>query len=106
VLASPAFTDRAAAGAALARALQRRSLQPPLIVRSGLAALNLKDETVILIDDGLATGSTMLAAIRAARLASGGEITASRNWLIRGRYAALSARANLSSSPTLLADHR
>jgi putative phosphoribosyl transferase len=150
VRASPAFTDRAAAGAALARALQRRSLQPPLLVlalprggvpvayevaralhapldvmpvrkiplpgepelaigaiagdvvvreeglarqipdfeevfgqgvarerrellrreeayRAGLAALALKGKTVIVIDDGLATGSTMLAALRAAR---------------------------------------
>jgi putative phosphoribosyl transferase len=35
--------------------------------RSGLAGLNLKGKTVILVDDGLATGSTMLAAIRTAR---------------------------------------
>jgi putative phosphoribosyl transferase len=151
VRGSPVFTDRAAAGTALARALQRRSLQLPLIVlalprggvpvgyevaralhapldvmlvrkiplpgepelaigaiasgnvvvrdarlareipdfeemfdqgierelrelirreeayRSDLAPLNLEGKTVILIDDGLATGSTMLAAIRAAR---------------------------------------
>ena len=37
--------------------------------RPGLAPLELKGKTVILIDDGLATGSTMLAAIRAARKA-------------------------------------
>ncbi len=35
--------------------------------RAGLPALNLKEKTAILIDDGLATGCTMLAAVRAAR---------------------------------------
>lgn len=147
------FTDRAAAGLALARELQRQSLQPPLLVlglprggvpvayevaralkapldvmlvrkigmpgqpelaigaiasgniivhepriekelpalaetfdrlaaeqrrelerreqlyRAGLAPLELTGKTVILVDDGLATGSTMLAAVRAARKA-------------------------------------
>jgi len=147
------FPDRAAAGGALARELQRRSLRPPLLVlglprggvpvayevahalkapldvmlvrkigmpgqpelaigaiasgnilvhepriekqmpgltetfdrlaaeqrrelerreqayRPGLPPLELKGKTVILVDDGLATGSTMLAAVRAARKA-------------------------------------
>ena len=45
------------------RELERRELA----YRCGLAPLDLKGKTVILIDDGLATGSTMLAAIRAAR---------------------------------------
>lgn len=35
--------------------------------RAGLAPPILKDQTVILIDDGLATGATMLAAITAVR---------------------------------------
>jgi len=35
--------------------------------RSGGAPRNLSGRTVILVDDGLATGATMLAAIRAAR---------------------------------------
>lgn len=157
---SQIFADRAAAGAALAQALKRRSLKPPLIVlglprggvpvayevaralhapldvmlvrkvplpgepelamgaiasgnvvvrethlakeipdfeemfdreverqrrelmrredayRSGLAPLNLKGETVILIDDGLATGSTMLAAVRAVRQMGAARIVA------------------------------
>jgi putative phosphoribosyl transferase len=42
--------------------------------RSGLAPLELKGKTVILVDDGIATGSTMLAAVRAARKGGAGEI--------------------------------
>src|SRR5215471_11367935 len=147
-LAARVFADRAAAGAALAREMQHRSLQPPVLVlalprggvpvayevaralaapldvmlvrkigmpgqpelaigaiasgnivvhepriaemhpelaaafdriaekqrrelnrreqlyRSGLPPPHLEDRTVILVDDGLATGSTMLAAVR------------------------------------------
>jgi len=37
------------------------------LYRVGLRPLELKGKTVILVDDGLATGSTMLAAVRAAR---------------------------------------
>jgi putative phosphoribosyl transferase len=37
------------------------------LYRAGRAPLDLKHKTVILVDDGLATGSTMLAAVRAAR---------------------------------------
>jgi predicted phosphoribosyltransferase len=49
---------------------QRRELERrEQVYRSGLAPLELKGKTVILIDDGLATGSTMLAAIRASRKA-------------------------------------
>lgn len=47
---------------------QRRELERrERVYRSGLAPLELKAKTVILVDDGLATGSTMLAAVRAAR---------------------------------------
>lgn len=35
--------------------------------RKGKSPLDLKDKTVILTDDGVATGATMLAAIRAAK---------------------------------------
>ena len=45
------------------RELERREQ----IYRGGRRPLELKGKTVILVDDGLATGSTMLAAIRAAR---------------------------------------
>lgn len=50
---------------------QRRELsRRERLYRRGLPPLELKEKTVILVDDGLATGSTMLAAIRAARKAS------------------------------------
>src|SRR6516162_7284492 len=45
------------------RELQRREQ----VYRAGLAPLLLEGKTVVLVDDGLATGSTMLAAVRAAR---------------------------------------
>lgn len=37
------------------------------VYRRGQPTLDVKNRTVILVDDGLATGSTMLAAIRALR---------------------------------------
>jgi predicted phosphoribosyltransferase len=40
------------------------------LYRAGKAPLELVGRTVVLADDGLATGSTMLAAVRAARQAS------------------------------------
>ncbi len=47
---------------------QRRELERrEQAYRAGLAPLDLKGKTAILVDDGLATGSTMLAAVRAAR---------------------------------------
>ena len=42
--------------------------------RGGLPPLDLRGRTVVLVDDGLATGSTMLAAVRAARKAGAAEI--------------------------------
>lgn len=39
------------------------------VYRAGRPPLDLRGKTVVLVDDGLATGSTMLAAIRAARQA-------------------------------------
>lgn len=47
------------------RELERRER----LFRKGLAPLELKRKTVILVDDGIATGATMLAAIRATRKA-------------------------------------
>jgi predicted phosphoribosyltransferase len=47
------------------RELERRER----IYRGDRAPLELQGKTVILVDDGLATGSTMLAAVRAARKA-------------------------------------
>ena len=46
------------------------------IYRGGQAPLEVSGKTVILVDDGLATGSTMLAAIRAARKAQAASIVA------------------------------
>jgi putative phosphoribosyl transferase len=37
------------------------------VYRAGLGPLALQGKTVVLVDDGLATGATMLAALRAAR---------------------------------------
>ena len=45
------------------RELRRREQ----VYRAGLGPLVLQGRTVLLVDDGLATGSTMLAAVRAAR---------------------------------------
>jgi putative phosphoribosyl transferase len=46
-----------------AEELERRELA----YRAGLPPLKLRGRTAILVDDGLATGSTMMAAVRAAR---------------------------------------
>ena len=46
---------------------RRELLRREQVYRAGLAPLVLEGKTVVLVDDGLATGSTMLAAVRAAR---------------------------------------
>jgi putative phosphoribosyl transferase len=46
---------------------RRELLRREAVYRAGLGPLRLEGKTVILVDDGLATGSTMLAAVRAAR---------------------------------------
>jgi predicted phosphoribosyltransferase len=43
-------------------------LRRELVYRASRAPVALKDQVVILIDDGLATGATMMAAIQATRL--------------------------------------
>lgn len=54
---------------------QRRELdRREQLYRAGLPPLELTGKTVILVDDGLATGATMLAGIRAARAARAGRI--------------------------------
>jgi predicted phosphoribosyltransferase len=46
------------------------------LFRAGLPPLDLRDKTVILVDDGLAMGTTMLAAIRQARAEGAAKIVA------------------------------
>ncbi len=54
---------------------QRRELERrERIYRAGVAPLELSGKTAILVDDGLATGCTMLAAVRAARKAGAAAI--------------------------------
>jgi putative phosphoribosyl transferase len=48
---------------------RRELLRREQVYRAGLGPLTLRGRTVVLVDDGLATGSTMLAAMRAARAA-------------------------------------
>lgn len=61
-----------AARAAAVREIERRER----LYRPGRAPLDLRGKEVILVDDGLATGATMLAAIRAARQAGAARIIA------------------------------
>jgi len=49
---------------------RRELLRREAVYRAGLAPLVLKGKTVVLVDDGLATGCTMLAAVRAVRAGS------------------------------------
>ena len=54
---------------------QRRELaRRERVYRAGLGPLDLEGKTIVLVDDGLATGATMLAAIRAARQAGAASI--------------------------------
>jgi putative phosphoribosyl transferase len=55
--------------AALAGSERIELLRREQLYRAGRAALDLHGKTVVLVDDGLATGATMLAAVRAAHQA-------------------------------------
>lgn len=71
-----AFPDLAHGFDRLAEAQRTELERRERIYRRGLPPLDLTGRTAILVDDGLATGSTMLAAIRAARTAGAGRIIA------------------------------
>jgi putative phosphoribosyl transferase len=61
---------------ALATAAEAERQRRERRYREGRPPLNLKGCTAILVDDGLATGATMLAAVRAARAAGAARIIA------------------------------
>src|SRR5579864_1691989 len=53
--------------AALAERERRELVRREQLYRAGRPPLQLAGKTAVLVDDGLATGATMLAAVRAAR---------------------------------------
>lgn len=72
--AAKRFPELAGTFAGLA-AKQRHELERrEKLYRPGLAPLQMTGKMVLLVDDGLATGCTMLAAVRAARKAGAGAI--------------------------------
>lgn len=87
---------------------QRRELERrERVYRQGLPALDLRGKTVILADDGLATGSTMLAAVRAARKARAASIIVAAPVASREAVALVREEADatviLQTPPALLA---
>jgi putative phosphoribosyl transferase len=102
-----AFPDLALGFDTLA-ATQRAELERrEHLYRGGLPSLELKGKTVILVDDGLATGSTMRAAIRAARRMDAGRIIAAAPVASSEAAALVRAEADatvlLETPPTLFA---
>lgn len=69
------------------------------VYRAGLAPLAINEKTVILVDDGLATGSTMLAAIRATHRAGAAAIVVAAP--IASRDAAKLVRAEADATVIL-----
>lgn len=73
--------------------------------RRGMPVLELKRKTVILVDDGLATGATMLAAVRAARAAGAATVIVAAPLASPQAAALLSAEADevlLAQTPAYL----
>jgi putative phosphoribosyl transferase len=62
--------------------------------RAGLPPLDLKGQNAILVDDGLATGSTMLAAVRASRQAGAASVVVAAPVASREAHALVSAEAD------------
>lgn len=75
----PHAAHRMLHGAAFAQLIEREQAElerRERAYRRGRPPLDLQDRTVVLVDDGLATGATMLAAIRAARAAGARRVVA------------------------------
>lgn len=107
VIHEPHFPDAGPAFNLLA-AEQRRELERrDRVYRAGLPPLEIKGKTAILVDDGLATGSTMLAAIRAARRAGADTIIAAAPVASRDAAKLIRAEADavaiLETPPMLIA---
>lgn len=99
VIHEPHFPD---AGPAFNRLVeeQRQELERrDRVYRAGLPPLEIKGKTVVLVDDGLATGSTMLAAIRAAHRAGAETILAAAP--VASREAAKLIRAETDAAVIL-----
>jgi putative phosphoribosyl transferase len=62
--------------------------------RAGLTPLDLEGKTVIVVDDGVATGSTMLAAISALRQLNAGRIVVAAPVIAASAYYELRRRAD------------
>lgn len=86
---------------------QRRELERrEAVYRAGLPPLDLIGRTAILVDDGVATGMTMLAAVRAARAAGASRIIAAAPVASPDAAALVSAEADevvFLQTPPLLA---
>lgn len=70
------FPDVAGSFERLVEAERRELERRERVYRPGCKALDLTGKSAVLVDDGLATGSTMLAAIRAARKAGAAAVIA------------------------------
>ena len=90
--ASSYATDAAFAVAAAAEIGRARARETAL--RAGRPAVPLLGATAILVDDGVATGSTMLVAIQAARRAGAGRVLAAVPVAAASAVAALRAEAD------------